>query len=142
MKRLSQYLFLAGLGGSIYYGFEMAFRSYSHWSMFVLGGISMVFFWVQGSGTGRNDPLWIQVLRCVIFVVACEFVTGIIVNKILGWAVWDYSDQPFHIMGQVCLPFAIIFSGLCALGIFMSGYLIHWLYGEPKPQYYVIWKDM
>jgi len=142
MKRVSECLFLWALGGSIYYNLEMVFRGFSHWSMFVLGGLCMVFFWLQGYVLDWRVPLWLQIIRCVIFVTACEFITGMIVNKWFNLAVWDYSDQPFHILGQVCLPFAIIFSGLCVVGIFLSGYLIHWLYQEPKPKYYIIWEEL
>ena len=31
-----------------------------------------------------------------------------IVNIILQWNVWDYSNVPFNVMGQICLPFSII----------------------------------
>ena len=120
MKKLSEYLFLWTLGGTLYYTFEMIFRGFSHWSMFLLGGFCLLFFGVQGMAVKWSDPLWMQVLRCTIFVTAGEFITGIIVNKWLGWAVWDYSDQPFQLFGQICLPFTIIFSGLCALGIFFE----------------------
>lgn len=138
LKRLAEYGFLWFLGGSIYYSFEMVFRGFSHWTMFVLGGVCMVFFAFQGRAAAFKEPLWKQVLRCTIFVTACEFITGIIVNKWLNLAVWDYSDQPFHLFGQICLPFIIIFSGLCAAGIILSGYLLHWLFGEEKPQYRVL----
>ena len=138
MKRLSQYLFLITVGGLLYYSFEMIFRGFSHWSMFLLGGICFLFFYIQGRETRWLDPMWIQVVRCTIFVVACEFITGIIVNKWMGWAVWDYSDQPYQLFGQICLPFATIFSGLCAVGIIFSGNLIHWLYGECKPEFRII----
>lgn len=138
MKKLSEYLFLWALGGCLYYFFEIFFRGFSHWSMFILGGICMVFFTVQGQMVHWADPLWMQILRCIIFVTAMEFITGIIVNKWLHMAVWDYSNQPFQIFGQICLPFMIIFSGLCALGILLSGYLSYWLYGEEKPHYHVL----
>lgn len=138
MKKLSEYLFLWTLGGTLYYTFEMIFRGFSHWSMFLLGGFCLLFFGVQGMAVKWSDPLWMQVLRCTIFVTAGEFITGIIVNKWLGWSVWDYSDQPFQLFGQICLPFTIIFSGLCALGIFLSGYLLYWIYGEEKPKYHVL----
>lgn len=138
MKKLSEYLFLWALGGCIYYGFEILFRGFSHWSMFVLGGICLIFFAVQGKMVHWEDPLWRQILRCVIFVTSMEFITGIIVNKWLHMDVWDYSELPFQIFGQVCLQFAIIFSGLCAVGILLSGYLLHWIYGEEKPQYHVL----
>ena len=135
MKRISEYLFLWALGGSIYYTFEMVFRGFSHWSMFVLGGICLVFCAQQGLWTGWSEPFWKQVLWCTIFVTACEFITGIIVNRWMHWEVWDYTDQFMHLFGQLCLPFTIIFSGLCAVGILVSGYLLHWLYGEKKPKF-------
>lgn len=138
LKRLMEYVFLWTLGGSLYYSFEMLFRGFSHMSMFVLGGICMVFFAVQGRAMCWREPMWIQVIRCTIFVTACEFITGIIVNKWMRLAVWDYSDQPFQLFGQICLPFATIFSALCAAGIILSGYLLHWVFGEEKPEYHVL----
>ena len=97
-----------------------------------------MFFAQQGLWTGWEEPLWKQVGWCVIFVTAGEFITGIIVNKMMGWQVWDYTDQPFQLMGQICLPFTVIFSGLCAIGVLMSGYLLHYLYGEKKPCFHVL----
>lgn len=138
MKKLSEYSFLLAFGGTVYYTLEVLFRGFSHWSMFVLGGICMMFFGWQGQMTGWKDPLYIQILRCTLFVLCGEFITGIFVNKWMGWDVWDYSDQPFHLFGQICLPFAILFSGLCLIGIFCSGYLLHLLYGEEKAQYHVV----
>ena len=138
MKKFSEYLFLWALGGTLYYSIEIFFRGFSHWSMFVLGGICLVFFTVQGQMVHWEDPMWRQILRCIIFVTAMEFMTGIVVNKWLGLAVWDYSSLSFQLFGQICLPFAVLFSGLCALGILLGGNLLHWLYGEEKPHYHVL----
>ena len=48
MKKLSEYLLLWTLGGCLYYFFEIFFRGFSHWSMFVLG----LFY-----GSGADGPL-------------------------------------------------------------------------------------
>lgn len=133
-----EYLFFWILGGCMYYSFELLFRGFSHWSMFVLGGICFVFFFIQGKMVHWNDPLWRQILRCVVFVTSLEFITGIIVNKWMHWNVWDYSRLPFNIFGQICVPFMIIFSGLCAIGIILSGYLGYWFFEEEKPHFYVL----
>ena len=85
-----------------------------------------------------QDPLWLQLLRCMVFVTSMEFITGIIVNKWLHLNVWDYSRLPLQLFGQICVPFIIIFSGLAAVGIILSGYLMYWLYQEPKPRYYIL----
>ncbi len=131
MKKFGEYLFFWATGGALYYSFEVLFRGFSHWSMFVLGGVCFVFFFVQ-------DPLWIQVLRCMVFVTSMEFITGIIVNKWLHYGVWDYSEMPFQLFGQICVPFMLIFSGLSALGICLSGYMGYYLFGEMKPEYHVL----
>lgn len=138
VKKWSENLFLWALGGSLYYGFEVLFRGFSHWSMFLLGGICLLFCAKQGLWTGWKEPLWKQVLWCTIFVTAAEFITGMIVNKLLGWNVWDYTGHKCQLFGQICLPFTIIFSALCAIGILLSGYLLYWLYGEEKPQFHIL----
>lgn len=138
MQKLSKYLFLWALGGVLYYTIEMIFRGFSHWSMFVLGGFCMLFFAVQGRACEWNDPFGLQVLRCTIFVTACEFITGIIVNKWLLWEVWDYSNQPLQLFGQICAPFILLFSVLCVCGILLSGHILYWIYGEKKPRYRVL----
>lgn len=78
--------------------------------------------------------LGIQIIRCMIFVTSCEFITGIIVNKWLNLNVWDYSNVPFQLFGQICLPFMALFGFLCTIGIYLGGYLLHLLYGEEKPR--------
>lgn len=117
MKKSGQLLFLGGLGGSIYYGIELAYRGFSHWSMFLLGGICMIFISKQGQWCQWKDPLWLQVSRCTLFVMCSEFITGLIVNKWMKWGVWDYSQLRYQIFGQVCLVFTAIFAVLCLLGI-------------------------
>lgn len=138
MKKVTEYVFLWTLGGSIYYFLECIFRGFSHWSMFILGGICLCFLWFQGSSVGWEDAMWIQVIRSTVFVVACEFITGIIVNKWMRWQVWDYSDQPYNVFGQICLPFAVLFSGLSVIGITLSGFLMHKLFLEEKPNYHIL----
>lgn len=137
-KKLSELVFLFGVGGCIYYSFELIFRGFSHWTMFVLGGICLLFCWIQGKMVEWKDPLWRQVLRCIIFITAMEFITGLIVNKWLNYNVWDYTNQPLQLFGQICLPFIIIFSGLSLAGIILSGYLMFWVYKEKKPEFHVL----
>jgi len=138
MKKFSKYTFLWSFGGCLYYSFELIFRGFSHWTMFVLGGICLLFIYIQGAALGWTDALVVQILRCIIFVTSMEFITGIIVNKWMNLEIWNYERMPFQLFGQICLPFAIIFSGLCALGIILSGYIGYLFYGEEKPHYRIL----
>lgn len=137
-KKCSEYLFLWTLGGCIYYSIEIVFRGFSHWSMFVLGGMALCFCTFQGQTMHWSEPLWKQIIRAVIFVTALEFTTGIIVNKWFRLEVWDYSDQPLQLWGQICVPFMILFSGLLACAILLGGSLTYRIYGEEKPHFHVL----
>ena len=59
-------------------------------------------------------------------------------SPLCGWNVWDYTGRKWQLFGQICLPFTIIFSALCVIGILLSGYLLYWLYGEEKPHFHVL----
>lgn len=137
-KYISEVLFIWALGGTIYYTIEMVTRGFSHWSMFVVGGLALCFCTFQGQAMKWTEPLWIQVIRSVVFVTSLEFITGIIVNKWLHLEVWDYSDQPFQVWGQICVPFMILFSGLIVIGILLGGTLTYWIYGERKPDFHIL----
>ncbi len=130
MKRFSEYLFLGALGGSAYYMIEILFRGYSHWSMFLLAGTCMIFFAQQGIWVQWKDPMWRQFLRSMLFLLCGEFITGILVNGIFQWQVWDYSDEPFNLFGQICLLYAVFFSGLCVVGIWCARFVAERVYRE------------
>ena len=93
-------IFLAG--GFIYGIIEVIYRGHTHPSMFVLGGICLL--WVGGAGHFFRfaPPLWLQVILGGVFITFAEFICGLIYNVQLGLRVWDYSDLPLNIMGQVC----------------------------------------
>lgn len=132
---ISKYIFLFEVGGFLYIAIEFLWRGYSHWSMFVLGGICFLFCGIQNEFTPKSYPLVCQALISDVFVVSCELVTGCIVNLKLGWNVWDYSDLPFNILGQSCPQYFLLFFPLCILGIMLDDFLRFWIFGEDKPEY-------
>lgn len=123
------------LGGFLYYNIEILWRGYSHWTMFILGGICFIFSGIQNEYTSWEQPLWKQVLKVDIFVLIAEFVTGCIVNLWLGLNVWDYSNLKFNILGQSSLLFAVLFLPLCLIAIVLDDYIRYWFFDEEKPKY-------
>lgn len=128
-------LFLFVLGGSLYTACELIFRGHSHWSMFLLGAVCFCFAGSINENIRQEIPLWKQVIIGTGFTMVMEFITGCIVNLWLGWNVWDYSNIPFNIMGQVCLPFSIMFSILILAAILLDDYIRYRFFGEKKPHY-------
>lgn len=57
----------------------------------------------------------LAILFCGSFVLATamEFVTGFVLEKIFNDKWWDYSEEPFNIMGYVCLKFSLMWGLAC-----------------------------
>ena len=55
-----------------------------------------------------------------------------VVNIGLGWNVWDYSNLPFNIYGQVCVWFIFLWFILSFIGIVVDDYIRYWLFDEEK----------
>lgn len=96
------------IGGAIYYMLETIARGYSHWTMFLLGGICFLSCGLINRWLDDTVSLWKKMVLCMIAITILEFITGIIVNVLLGWNIWNYSGMPLHILGQICVPFMFL----------------------------------
>lgn len=126
---------LFAFGGLSYVIIEMLWRGYSHWSMFALGGLC---FWVIGlinENSSENTPLFFEMLLGAFFITLLEFVCGYIVNIRLNLNIWDYSDMPYNIMGQICLKYTLLWFALSFLCIIADDSLRYYLFGESKRKY-------
>lgn len=121
--------------GFIYCLIEIVWRQYTHWSMLICGGLCGLLIGLLNSNYSWQMPLWKQVGIGEIIVLTLEFITGCVVNLWLGWNIWDYSSLPFNILGQICLPFAILWIPLILVVIVLDDYLRYWWFGEEKPHY-------
>lgn len=138
MTQIYKYLLLFSIGGSLYYYWEILFRGWSHWSMFILGGICFLFCSLQNEQAAWDAPLLMQVLRCDFFVVSAEFITGCMLNLWLGWDIWNYDRMPFNLLGQICLPHALGFAVLCLFAIILDDWIRYLVFSEEKPAYRII----
>lgn len=135
MKAILKAIILMAVGGMLYALFEIGFRGYTHWTMIIVGGICFYLIGLINEVIPWEMEIWKQCVIGSLVVTAVEFVSGCIINLWLGWGVWDYSNMPFNILGQVCLPFSALWVLLSALAIILDDYLRYWLYHEEKPHY-------
>ena len=106
----------------MYYSIEVLYRGYSHWSMFLLGGLCGVLIGLLNE-KNKTISIWKQGLYGACIVTILEFIVGLIINLGLNWNIWDYSNVPFNILGQICLPFSIIWYGLSIICVFLDDWL-------------------
>lgn len=107
---------LFGIGAVGYCGLELLWRGYTHWSMGLTGGACLVGLYAIYKQKPQR-PLALQALAGAGLITAAEFCVGCLVNRWLGWNVWDYSGWKIQLLGQICLVFSALWYLLC-VGVF------------------------
>lgn len=137
MKHFIKCLILLIIGGSAYYGIEVLARGFSHWTMFLVGGICFILIGAINEITPKMPLIWQMFLSSIIITVI-EFISGCILNLWFGWNIWDYSDEFGNILGQICVKHSIYWFLLASIGIVVDDYIRYFLFGEEKPKYTII----
>lgn len=135
IKNIVKYLILGVIGGIVYVSLELLYRGFSHWTMFFVSSVSFILIGLINEYVSWDMKLWKQMLIGASIITAIEFISGYVINIKLRWNVWDYSNIPFNIMGQICLPFSIVWFFISLIAIISDDYLRYWLFGEEKPHY-------
>jgi len=104
-----KFVLLYLLGGTGYALMEIVWRGYSHWSMFLLGGAC---FLMAGLISRLRTNIFVKSLLCGSCITVAELFCGLVVNRLLGLDVWDYTHLPFDVLGQICLPFTLLWIAL------------------------------
>ena len=130
--------FLFLIGGTIYIYVEMFWRGHSHISMFILGGVCFVAIGLINEIIPWDMGLLWQALIGAVIITLLEFVTGLIVNVWLGLGVWDYSNLPLNILGQISLPYSFAWIILAAVAILLDDYIRYEFFDEKKPSYKIL----
>lgn len=125
------------IGGFIYVAIELGFRGHSHWTMFLLGGLCFILI----GGLNNYIPWEMSIIKQgiigALIITSLEFIFGLVLNLYLNLGIWDYSNMPFNILGQICLPFSIAWFFLSLVAIFVDDWLRYILFKEEKPHYHL-----
>ena len=134
-SKIKKYEFLFFIGATIYVVIEKLYRGYSHWTMFLLGGICFIALGLINEVIPWDMPLLLQMFIGGAIITVLELITGCVVNLWLGWNVWDYSELPFNLWGQISLFSSIVWVGLSLVGIVLDDFIRWKFFGEEKPRY-------
>ena len=111
MKDIDKYIIIFIIGGIGYGIIEVLFRGYTHWSMIITGGAAFLSLYIINNAL-TNTSIFIKALLGMVVITVLEFSVGIIVNKIFALDVWDYTNMPGNILGQISLQFSACWYGL------------------------------
>ena len=92
------------LGGVGYVSLEILWRGWSHISMFLAGG--SCFLLLGRLDKLKNAPLWLRGIFGSLIITTVELMTGLLFNR--SYQVWDYRSAPMNFLGQICLPFTLL----------------------------------
>lgn len=134
-KYMIKYIVLFLIGGVLFNLVEFLWRGYSFFEMTVVGGLCFVLIGGINELFPWDMALTSQMLLSAAAVTGVELVAGLIFNVWLGLGIWDYSDQCYQFMGQVCLLYFNLWFLLSAIGILLDDFIRWKFFGEEKPQY-------
>lgn len=135
--KFSKLLWLFTIGGMFYGLIEIIYRNYTHWTMIVLGGILFLIIGEINELLDWDIPLIWQSLLGALTITVAEFIFGVILNIWLGLGIWDYSNLPYNILGQICPQFTLIWIPTSTFAIVVDDWLRYWIWDEEKPRYYI-----
>ena len=107
--KFGRYPLLFCTGGLGYMGLELVWRGWTHGTMFFAGGTSFLLL-----GQLKNQPPWIKALAGAGIITAIELTTGLLVNR--HYRIWDYRNAPFNFLGQICLPYSLLWIPVALAG--------------------------
>lgn len=128
-------------GGTVYFLLEVAFKTATghperiSWTMLVLAILLSIPLERFGAELPWSMPLMLQAAICTVAITATELVAGLILNTWLGLGVWDYSHLPLNLWGQICVPYSLLWYGMCLVFIPVFDWLRYAVEGGEKPHY-------
>lgn len=123
MTKAREQLTIFSTGAVAYSLIELLWRQYTHWTMGITGGACFLILYDLYNHFS-NWKLWKKCAVGSAVITGAELIVGIIVNLWQQWEVWDYSQVPFNLMGQICLPYSFLW--------FLLSIPISWVSGRMK----------
>lgn len=131
-------------GGAAYYMLEVVFKTVTghqeriHWTMLVLAIVLSMVLERCGAEFPWEWTLQLQALICAVAITATELVAGLILNVWLELGIWDYSNLPMNLMGQICLWYSILWFVMSLIFIPVFDWMKYLVKGGERPRYYLL----
>lgn len=117
---MPEYFSVFIVGGLLYGAAEIIWRGWTHWTMLICGGLCFTLMYLISS---LEFGLLKKCFLSAVAITTVEYFTGRLVNLRLGMMVWDYSDMPFHLSGQICPQFSLLWLLLSLPGLYLCSAL-------------------
>lgn len=121
--------------GMCYATVELLFRGVTYLPMIWVGGLCGL-----SVGLLNQHPIfcyrrmWQQCLIGTVITLAIEYASGWLLNIRLHLDIWDYSNLPLNLNGQICLLYAFFWFFLMPFAVYLDDWLRWKLFEEARPR--------
>lgn len=126
-----EYITIFIIGAFAYMAIEILWRGRTHWTMGILGGTVLILVGLINE-FDKDIPLLVQAPIASIIITLLEYYAGYILNIQLGLQIWDYSDLPFNVDGQVCLLYSLLWMILGVIAAIIDDFVRWKIFKEPR----------
>lgn len=123
----------------IYSSTFMAFKGQSSLWMFVVGGITGVLLSHLFDWKISKLNLLYKTLIGVALVFLIEFVSGVVLNLLLNFHIWNYAYVPLNVLGQITFLYTPLWFALVPFVFFINDFLC-WVFYDEVMDYDNIWE--
>jgi len=107
--------------GAIAYGcVEVIERGYSHITMALLGGISLIMIHLLNDERRCGAHCILLLLISTAFITASELLAGEILNVYLKMDIWNYGNMAYNLDGVICPSYTFCWFLLSFAGMFVD----------------------
>ena len=112
MEKLREYAAVCTIGSVGYSAIEVLWRGFTHWTMALAGGVGFLLLYLADLRMAGRSLVEKCAAGCAL-LTSVEFVFGVVVNKLCGLRVWDYSRRKGNLLGQIWPFYCLLWFLLC-----------------------------
>lgn len=101
--------------------------------MFLVGGLMGVVIGQYNRYKVTHLPYPRNIILGCLLITFMEFVSGLILNKICGFAIWDYSKNPLNLMGQIDIIHSTCWLLITPVIMWLDDVIRFYMYEEARP---------
>jgi uncharacterized membrane protein len=110
-----------------------AFQGYSSLWMGIVGGIILIILSIVNEiKFFRRLPMFYHALIGCIIITSLELISGLFLNILCRFKIWDYSNLWFNYRGQICLLYSFFWFSFSPMVFWLSDTL-KWVFYKIDP---------
>ncbi len=96
------------IGATVFPIMELAWQGHTHYVMSLAGGLCLMFINIFCYDKVNHLAMGTKCAVGSVIITIIELIVGVVFNILLNMNIWDYSELPLNLYGQISLPFTLV----------------------------------